>query len=226
MPRGFVGVNRISEEGAGYQKESYDNLTPWMRRVMDQMSRQQQTAVDQARSRQSIVNQVNTLMSNPPRYATVDDAVADMRERTGLNTYLNKVKASESKKKILKLRNAVATIMDLGQTDIPSCLEKYNINDKLIEFIRNTIENGHGLSAKVPHLQYEMLRNFESNYRLQPQDVFNEEVAEFLSNLILEAQSQLPPEESNSHIGIGLGRNEEPDPEDQDYFSGLQPASR
>lgn len=225
MPRGFV-VNRISEEGAGYQKESYDNLTPWMRRVMDQISRKQQSAVEQGRARQSIVNQVNNLMANPPRYATVDDAVADMRERTGLNHYLNKVQASEDKKKRIKLRNTVANIMGDSDKKIPDSLEKYNISDQLIQFIRNIIQNGHGLSAQIPHLQDEILRNFSRTKNIAPEDVLNDEVQNFLSDLIFEEQSQLPQEQSNYNIGIGLGRNEEPNPEDQDYFSGLMPASR
>lgn len=234
MPRGFIGVNRISDEDAGYQKESYDNLSPWMRRLVEQTRRQQDTAVDQARQRQShqaIVHQVNNIMSNPPRYATVDDAVADMRERTGLSAHLKDIQASESKKKRLELRNIVAQINDAKDgthisidIEIPQVLSKYEI-ESLIDFIKNTIDNGHGLGATVPQLQNDILHMFGPRYRVQPQDIWNDEVAEFLSKFIEQAKIQVTPETQNPHIGKGIGVSEDADPEDQDYFAGCQPAS-
>src|SRR6266705_6440788 len=61
-----------------------------------------QTAVEQARLRnssQSFMQQLTSLMTNKPRYATVADAVKDMQERTGLNVHLENIKSAKSTNK-------------------------------------------------------------------------------------------------------------------------------
>lgn len=227
MPRGFTGINRISDEEAGYQKESY-NLSPWMQRVMDQAARQQETAVQQARQRQSIVSDINGIMAHPPRYATVDDAVADMRERTGLNSYLQTIRANEDKN---KFRNIVASIQgeeEQGEeesgTKFPECLKKYNFEEDLINYVNNVIDNEHAISVKVPQLQHDILHTFGYSKNLLAEDVWNNEVAEFLSKLIENARDTVSPEISDSRIGEGVGSSEEINI-DKDYFAGLQPAT-
>lgn len=218
MSRGFSPISKISDEEAGYQKESYE-LSPWMQRVMDQATRQQETAVQQARHRQSIVNDINGIMAHPPRYATVDDAVADMRERTGLNSYLQTIRANEDKN---KFRQIVASIQE-DNTEIPECLKKYNFDQELINYINNVIDNSHGISVKVPQLQHDILHTFGYSKRLEAQDIWNDEVAEFLSKLIENAQ-EMSPQMSDSRIGDGVGRSENIDL-NKDYFAGLQPAT-
>jgi hypothetical protein len=216
MSRGFSPISRISDEGAGYQKESYD-LSPWMQRVMDQATRQ--TAVQQARSRQSIVNDINGIIAHPPRYATVDDAVDDMRERTGLNSYLQTIRANESKDKIKQI---VASIQE-SDVKIPDSLAKYNFDEDLINYINNTIDNSHGISVKVPQLQHDILHTFGYSKRLEAQDVWNDEVAEFLSKLVENAR-EVSFQTSDSRIGDGVGRTEDMDL-NSEYFAGLQPAT-
>ena len=216
MSRGFSPISRISDEDAGYQKESY-NLSPWMQRVMDQATRQ--TAVQQARSRQSIVNDINGIIAHPPRYATVDDAVDDMRERTGLNSYLQTIRANESKDKIKQI---VASIQE-SDVKIPESLAKYNFDEDLINYINNTIDNAHGISVKVPQLQHDILHTFGYSKRLEAQDVWNDEVAEFLSKLVENAR-EVSFQTSDSRIGDGVGRTEDIDI-NSDYFAGLQPAT-
>lgn len=218
MSRGFSPISKISDEEAGYQKESYE-LSPWMQRVMDQATRQQETAVQQARHRQSIVNDINGIMAHPPRYATVDDAVADMRERTGLNSYLQTIRANEDKN---KFRQIVASIQE-DNTEIPECLKKYNFDQELINYINNVIDNSHGISVKVPQLQHDILHTFGYSKRLEAQNIWNDEVAEFLSKLIENAQ-EMSPQMSDSRIGDGVGRSENIDL-NKDYFAGLQPAT-
>lgn len=216
MSRGFSPISRISDEDAGYQKESY-NLSPWMQRVMDQATRQ--TAVQQARSRQSIVNDINGIIAHPPRYATVDDAVEDMRERTGLNSYLQTIRANESKEKIKQI---VASIQE-SDVKIPESLAKYNFDEDLINYINNTIDNSHGISVKVPQLQHDILHTFGYSKRLEAQDVWNDEVAEFLSKLVENAR-EVSFQTSDSRIGDGVGRTEDMDL-NSEYFAGLQPAT-
>lgn len=218
MSRGSFGIKKISDEDSGYEKESY-NLTPWMQRLFEQNIAKQESAVEQARQRQSIVNQVNNIITNTPRYATVADAVNDMQERTGLKSYLNKIQASNKKKHFRKI---IAQIN--ANYNVPESLAKYNINDSIINFIINTIENNHSLSITIPQLQHEILHVFGPKHKIQPQDVLNEEVIEFLNDFILKAQSQLSSEEVDLNVGKGVGTSEPINPENQDYFAGLQPA--
>jgi len=212
MPRGFSGINRISDEASGYEKESYDNLTPWMRRVVEQMARQQQNAVDQARTRQSIVGEINNIKATKPRYATVDDAVEDMRNRTGLNSYLSKIQQDDSN----KFKKIVAEIR--VEDEVPESLKKYDYNT-IITYVKNYIDNVHGLSATVPQLQHDI----EHLFRVDPSDVRTSEVEQFLSNLILEARSTVSPEVQSPYLGKNVGKEEVPQ---DDAFMSLMPASK
>jgi len=213
MPRGFIGVNRVSDEDAGYQKESGDNLSPWMQRVVEQVSRKQETASEAARKRQSIVHEINHIRATKPRYATVDDAVEDMRNRTGLNSYLTKVQSDQQN----HLKKIVAAIMD-SEVSIPESLKKYDA-DAIIVYIKNNIDNVHGLSATIPQLQHDI----EHTFKINPADIRNEEVENFLSNLILEARSTISPEAKSPYLGQGVGKE---DFTPSNPFELLEPASK
>lgn len=56
-----------------------------------------ETIVDQYRSRNasSLLQQIVSVMNNKPVYSSVEDAVKDMTERTGLNVYLNQIKSAD-----------------------------------------------------------------------------------------------------------------------------------
>jgi hypothetical protein len=214
MSRGGFKVNRQADV-----TESEGNLSGWLKEFAKKQDGQG-TAVDAARARnaQSFLNQIVSIMGNPPRYATVDDAVKDMRERTGLNTYLEKIKSAEasedSKKKVNKLA-----------AGLPESLAKYtNVAEDIENFVRNNIRNGHSLSATVPQLQHDILAIFGVRNGIEPHDVMNDEVAKYLSDIILSERSLTAPDEHNPNIGYGVGRTDIDDYDNQDAFEGLMPA--
>lgn len=175
----------------------------------------QPTAVDAARSRNanSIVQQVNSIIAGKSRYATVDDAVKDMTERTGLSTYLDTIKsAEESKKKVNK--NASEDLQ------IPSSLAQYDFAGQVISYIQNNIKNSNAHSVAIPALQADILEIF-GRRGLQSQDVMNDEFEKYLSDCIYEAQKMLPPEYQNNNIGRGVGKDIE---DSNDAWLGLMPA--
>lgn len=110
MSRGF----KITRQDGLTERDS--NLAPWLKQFAGKKAL---TVVEQTRARdtQSLVSQINSIMGSKARYATVDDAVNDMKERTGLDTYLNQLKASS--KDAIKTAQAVE-LSDLnldGQID-------------------------------------------------------------------------------------------------------------
>lgn len=222
MSRGSGKISRVSDSEC--EKEAADNLTPWMERLVQQLMKSQETAVERSRSRNSIVHDVHNIMTTKHRYATVEDAVEDMRHRSGLNSYLNKLNSDKSARKTASAKSIVAQIMEHYEVEtVPEALAKYDINDQLINFIKNTIETGHGVSVAIPQLQHDILHVFGPRYKIQPEDVHNNEVAEFINKYIQDAQDFVTEEAGDPNIGKGVGIRDDESSEDQDYFKGLTP---
>ncbi len=198
-----------------YEYDQREELSPLIKQFAKSLQ-SQPTAVDAARARNanSIVQQVNSIMTGKSRYATVDDAVKDMTERTGLSTYLDTVKsAEEAKKKDLNKKSA----SDLA---IPESLSQYDFADKVVAYIQNNIKNSNAYSVTIPALQADILDIFR-NKGLQSQDIMNDEFTKYLSDCIYEAQKMLPPEHQNNNIGRDVGKDIE---DSNDAWLGLQPA--
>jgi hypothetical protein len=226
MPRGFIPISKVNEDDT----EAPRNLSPWLQNVSNQLAKKQESIVEQARVRANMINQVNNILKNPPRYATVDDAVQDMRERTGLNEYLKNIKASTRDDDGLLTKGSAKSIVAQIESgvvtdDVPDVLKKYDSDaiEDVIVFVRNNIENSHGLAATIPQLQYDILHVLGPKYRLQAEDIMSSEMARFIDKFIMEAQSKLGPTEKNPHIGEGVGRSESFEDENQDYWAGMMP---
>jgi len=250
MPRGGIPISKVQTDDTEAPRE----LSPWLQNVSNQLAKKQETAVEQARVRANMISQVNNIMKNPPRYATVDDAVSDMRERTGLNTYLKQVAKDQrnvktasvdprnddglltrgaakslvaqisGKKKIL--RSAEGNVQINVDINLPkSLIDKYDTDaaEDIVAFVRNNIENSHGLAATIPQLQHDVLHVLGPKYRLQAADIMNSDMAKFINQCILEAQSKLGPTEKSPRLGDGVGRNESSEEDNQDYWAGMMP---
>jgi len=170
-------------------------------------------AVEQARARnaQSVMQQLTSIMANKPRYATVDDAVRDMQERTGLNLHLENIKSA--KKKVNKQAHELV--------DIPESLKKYDFVGNIVNYIKNNIKNTNGVGNSVPQLQHDILSLFSKD-GLAPQDILNDEVSKYLSDCILEQQKMLPSDSDNGQLGFGVGKDLVF--ENEDPWSGLMPS--
>ncbi len=106
MSRGF----KITRQDGLNEQNS--NLAPWLKNFAGKESKLP-TVVEQIRQRdaKSLVNQINSIMGSKSRYATVADAVNDMKERTGLDTYLNQLTANSKE----NIKIAEAQTADLNQ---------------------------------------------------------------------------------------------------------------
>lgn len=205
MSRGGLKINLYSKEER--ENESKEQLSPLLSQFAKAVI--PQTAADQARSRnaQSFMQQLTSLMTNKPRYATVDDAVKDMQERTGLNKYLENIKSANNTDKKKE-----------ASTQIPSSLMKYDFANDIVNYIRNNIKTIGVLGVSIPSLQYDLLSVFP---KLNATDVMNEDVAKFINDCIYSEQSQLSPEVNNQNIGRGVGLDLQ---ENNDPWASLIPS--
>jgi hypothetical protein len=220
MSRGGSKINRADGD---YERSS--SMPKWLTNFADSLNKQK-SAVQVARDRDheagqySILNQISNLVSDKPRHATVDSIVKEMRERTGLDDYLKRISAKADIKKNLKVE------ANKEESVLPKSLSKYKkCSDDIINYIRNTISNTHGMGVTIPQLQHDILYTFGKRYGLETQDVLNDDVAKYINDCIVSAQSHIVPEEHNPNIGAGVGRTEGETDEDKDAFAILMPAT-
>lgn len=169
------------------------------------------SAVEQARARnaQSVFQQLSSIINSKPRYATVDDAVKDMCDRTGLHTYLDNIKIADSKKKV---SNAAS--------DIPESLKQYDFCEDIVNYIRNMIKNKSGLGVSIPQIQHDVFSLFGIK-GLNSKDLINEDVAKFINDCIYNERKMLPDSIDNHNIGKDVGKDLE---ENTDPWAGLIPS--
>jgi len=204
--RGFLKINSYSEEER--EIEPSEKLSPLLSQFAKAVI--PQTAADQARARnaQSFMQQLTSLMTNKPRYATVADAVKDMQERTGLSKHLENIKSAKNTNKVDKK----------ASIQVPESLMKYDFANDITSYIKNNIKNIGVLGVSIPSLQYDLLSVFP---KLNASDVMNDEVAKFINDCIYSEQSQLSPETNNYNIGKGVGLDIQ---DNNDPWANLMPS--
>lgn len=207
MSRGGLKITPHSEDNDDIVTRS-ESLSPMIAQFAKSVA--PQTAADQARARnaQSLMQQLTSIMTGKQRYATVDDAVKDMQERTGLMVHLENIKSA--KKKVNK---------QASDNQIPEALNKYDFADDIISYIHNNIKNTGGITA-IPALQHDLISVFP---KINPSDIMNDEVAKYISECIYEEQKMLPNNDShNNNLGKGVGKDLLV--QDSDPWLGLMPS--
>ena len=207
MSRGGFKITRHSEDNDDLITRS-EPLSPMITQFAKTVA--PQTAADQARYRnaQSFMQQLTSIMTGKQRYATVDDAVKDMQERTGLTVHLENIKSA--KKKVNK---------QASDNQIPESFAKYDFVNDIISYIHNNIKNTGGITA-IPALQHDLISVFP---KINPSDIMNDEVAKYISDCIYEEQKMLPNTDShNSNLGKGVGKDLLV--QDSDPWLGLMPS--
>jgi hypothetical protein len=221
-------VSKISRQADDYEFERPDNLSSWLSNFAKSIAKKP-TAVDSARERnaQSVNQMVNSILGNKPVYSSVEDAVNDMRERTGLDAYLKQIKADKDADNVKIASDEIASdeiASDEMTSNLPEPLAKYDsVAQDIDNFVNNTIKNSHGIGSTVPQLQYDILANF-GRAGVDSKDVMNDQVVKYLSDCILEAQKNIAPKSPEPNLGKGIGRAEEDN--NNDAWSGLMPQKK
>jgi len=214
------------------QRTSYDYERPempnWLAQFANSLNSngKPKSAVEVARNRssQSILDQISSLVVTRPKHSTVDSIVDELRERTGLKQYLENLSRGSSEDSLKKKLNRKADRHTLNNDNkLPKSLSQYRCADNIVSFVNNTIETMHGKGVTIPQLQQDILSTFGSRYGISSKDVMNNEVAKYLNDCIISAQTGASLPEDNPNIGAGLGSTENED-EDKDAFKTLLPA--
>lgn len=202
MSRGGFKINRNSYEYA--RSERVD----WLDNFADQFAKDHpKSAVEVARERdqraQSIHDQIRSIIFNNPHH-TVESKVKEMQDRTGLTEYLKRA-------------------ADESATNKNDIFAKFGpqMKQDIISFCKNRISSYRGQIA-IPAVQEDLLSSFRQQ-GLQPQDVYTEDVARFINNLIMDEQKLNPPTNNNSSdLGL-LDKNLDDDSDNNDFFKSIMP---
>jgi hypothetical protein len=83
----------------------------WLKQFQNKL---QKDAVKPRAQDSSLFDQITTIMNGKPKYTSVQAAVEDMKNRSGLTAYLDKVKTSESEPEETTKTAAASTAFDAG----------------------------------------------------------------------------------------------------------------
>jgi hypothetical protein len=209
MSRGGSKITRNSFDFASGERVS------WLDEFAENINKASKTAVEVARYRNelSLQDQINSVVSRQPTHATVEDVVQEYHERTGLADYL-KAKAEEPPK-------ADKVAFSLGEYG--ELLKDFPKRDAVMSFAKNKVETSYGQTS-IPHIQNEIITQFGSE-GLQPEDVENEQMEQFISDLITAAQKETPAADLGSvDLGKGVGLDlDDVDEDNNDFYKPLMP---
>jgi hypothetical protein len=157
------------------------------------------TAVEVARERQSSVyDQISAIVGNKVNHHTVESKVKELAERTGLSNYLNRAKTAQDS------------------------LFNFKDKDKVLLFIKNKIESNKG-HVDLPAIQHDLSVNFGKE-GLTTEEIYSENVAKYIGNLLKQEKSKNPPETVNNNLGKDEAVTENPN--DGDFFKGMMPINK
>lgn len=235
MSRGGNKISRVSGEKEFERSDSPDWLNDFAKVLAKEGPK---TAVEVARERNqlTLLDQLNSVMNRKSKHSTVDSIVNEMRERTGLNGYLQTLSSQNTEASLKKNLNSVAqeAPQELAtQTPpkapaqppkFPSSLAKYKSAAGSIDtFIQRIVSKYSGAGITIPQVQYDIVRAFGPKFNVQPNDVWNAEVAAYINHLITIAQSSSIKHEFNPAVNDGA-EQQGPDQNNSDAFAILNPA--
>jgi uncharacterized protein YdiU (UPF0061 family) len=193
-----------------HSEESIDEDN-WLNRFQKTLEK---SAVQPRSVDNSLFNQINSIMNGNSKFSTVADAVEDMKQRSGLTDYLNKLN------KVSKQEVATKTAQDNVNSATPTVIQKVPAIKQTIEnYIRDTKGN-----LPVPAI-VDKIRSIHQNDVGDSKDWDDEKLLRFISHLNLKAKQNNPNSYEN-HTNLGtrdVTNQSDIDPSNTDAFYGLNP---
>lgn len=199
--------------------DSYIDEDNWMNRFEKSL---QKDAVQPRSTDKSIFEQISSIMNNKSKYPSVQAAVDDMKNRSGLTAYLehmNKVSNEETSKVTKKAsdeNNVMKKRVELSPIVIKKC-------PKIAETIRNYVENTRG-NLPIPAI-IDKIRSIHQNDVSEASDWEDDNLLRYVSKMNLTEKSK----HGNADHGYGnLGKRDDSndsdiDPSNSDAFFALNP---
>lgn len=199
-------VNRTADENI-----SEDH---WLK----QFEKSLQKGAVQPRNQQSLFDQINSIMNRKSKYPSVEAAVEDMKERSGLTAYLDKVRAEGEQAAVTK---TAADDNNHSDKRIPIVIKKCpGIRQTLERYVSENRGN-----LPVPAI-IDKVRSIHSKDVSDAKDWDEDKLIYLVSNLNLEAKKN-NPDNFQSYQNLGSrdsAADSEVDPSNTDAFFALNPA--
>ncbi len=184
--------------------DSRDNetkLPSWLENFAKDL---QKTSVQSRQQDESTYDQISNILGNKSKFSSVEEAVQDMRRRTGFEAFINAKSEKENNKKIA----------ENVQPALFSELPKVKI------FIDNYIQDRPGTAIEAVIHALEQYFSKELS-----QEHLDDSLRRYIDSKILETKN-LNPDDQNNDLNIGkLDKNDSDDiSSNSDVFQGCMPA--
>lgn len=172
---------------------------------------------------ESLFDQINSIMNGKSKYPSVAAAVEDMKERSGLTAYLDKIsKSSEepvASKTVTASDNNAA--FEKKVDGVPIVIEKCPSIKKTFENYCEDTKGNLPLSAIISHVQ-----SIHKGDVSDAKDWDDDRLLHFVSKLNLAAKQKNPyVDKGEANLGRrDVGSDSEIDPSNTDAFNALTPA--
>ncbi len=181
----------------------------------------------QPKSQTNLFDQINSIMNGKSKFPSVDAAVQDMKERSGLTAYLDKINKSSSEeepsasKKVASADDQAAIDKKIKMT--PIVLTKQPKIEKTLENYINGTRGNLSVPAIIQHVQ-----GIHQKDVSDARDWDDEKLIRMVSRLNLLAKKNNPGNfQDYSNLGSrDPGSDSEIDPSNTDAFFGLAPVKQ
>lgn len=201
------------------QSEQIIDEDTWLKRFEKSILKD---AVQTRKQDASLFEQINSIMNGKSKFPTVDAAVQDMKERSGLTAYLQKIKHSSNE-------DVANSAKKVASTDEQSVIDKkINLSPIVIQKkpqIKKTIENyikDTKGNLAVPAI-IDKIHSIHSNDVPDPKDWEDDKLIILVSDLNLRAKVN-NPESFHNYNNLGnRDTDSDVDPSNSDAFHSLMP---
>lgn len=186
----------------------------------------QKDAVQPRKQDASLFDQINSIMNGKSKFSTVDAAVQDMKERSGLTAYLEKInksseeEVSSNKKVASDNQQAIDKRIEME----PIVMQKHpNIKKTLENYIKDTKGN-----LPVPAI-IEKIRSIHQSDVPDAKDWDDDKLIILVSKLNLGAKKDNQSNFDFNYSNLGrrdVGTDSEIDPSNTDAFHSLNPVKQ
>ena len=180
----------------------------WLHELQKKLDR---VAVQSRQMDKSIFEQINTIMNGKSKYTSVEAAVEDMKERSGLKAYLNKIN-KQSEENIVQTKTA--------EVNKPKIIQECPMIENTL---KNIIESTEGF-LPVPAI-LEKLRSLHSSDVSTGSSFDDEDLVRFVHEMNKSEREKHQVDEEYSNLGSIDHSDVEIDPGNNDKFIGLMPAT-
>jgi glutaredoxin len=204
-------INRASDD-----QHSEDH---WLKEFESKLNKE---AVQPYKNQNSIFDQINSIMNGKSKHHSVDAAVKDMQERSGLTAYLNNLKASEKNNTKTKTASDEQNAFDKDGDVAPIVIEKH---PEILNTIKNYIETTKG-NISVPAI-IEHVKSIHRNDVSDEKSWDDDNLIRLVSKLNLKEKAKTPENTNTHNLGkVDYNSNDNVDQSNSDAFFSLMPAKQ